>query len=234
MQEQIRFGKNQIHFALLYSNRKTLGISVHPDTSVEVKAPKDSDLDLIRDKVRKRASWIVKQKRYFERFLPDVPSKNYVSGETFRYLGKQYRLKVYQSEKEQVLLKGGFLEVYTQEKSNRRKVKSLLDNWYRERALTQFEQRIKKLLEESLRIKAKYPKIKLKVMAKRWGSCTKGGTIFVNPELIKAPSTCIDYVLMHELCHLVEHNHSPKFYRLLDRAMPDWKKRKEKLEMVEI
>jgi predicted metal-dependent hydrolase len=71
-------------------------------------------------------------------------------------------------------------------------------------------------------------------MTKRWGSCTKGGLILLNPELVKAPVYCMDYVIAHELCHLKYHDHSKNFYKLLNKYMPDWEKRKKKLERVMI
>jgi predicted metal-dependent hydrolase len=237
--ESIRFGSETIRFTVSYRERKTLGISVYPDLRVEVTAPHDISPDQIREKVRKRAGWIIRQKAYFEKFLPHLPEKKYVSGESFRYLGRQYRLKLWKSRDERVLLKNGYLNVYVSDTKRKSRIMKLLDEWYRERAREQFLKRSEKLLScfngqriEPHRIKPL--SIELKVMAKRWGSCTRKGKILLNPELIKAPASCIEYVLMHELCHLIEHNHGARYYALLSRMMPDWEKRKERLEGVEV
>lgn len=230
----IQFGSERIEYALEYRERKTLGISVHPNLSVEVHAPKGTEIEKIREKVRKRAPWIIKQKVYFERFLPHVPAKKYISGESFRYLGRQYRLKLWKSKNERVTLKNGRLNVFVDEPKRKSRVMKLVDAWYRERAKEQFSMRTEKLLSSFNGHRVEPESIELKVMAKRWGSCTKNGKIMLNPELVKAPASCVEYVLMHELCHLVEHNHSPEYYALLSRMMPDWEERKERLETVEI
>jgi predicted metal-dependent hydrolase len=230
----IRFGSETIRFYISYRTRKTLAISVHPDLEVEVSAPHGIAIEEIRTKVKKRAPWILKQKAYFERYLPHVPEKKYVSGESFRYLGRQYRLKLWKSRDEKVMLKNGRLNVYINDPTKKPRVIKLLDEWYRERAREQFVRRSEKLLSSFNGQRVDPKSIELKVMAKRWGSCTKNGKIMLNPELIKAPASCIEYVLMHELCHLIEHNHSPRYYSLLSKMMPDWEMRKERLERVEV
>ncbi len=226
----IAYGSKRIFFELEHRRRKDLKITVFPNLNVEVVAPESASLDKVKAKVRKRASWIVKQKLFFEDFLPASPPKKFISGESFRYLGRQYRLKVIQNNQEELKLKSGYITVYTRNKSNYRKIAQLVDSWYRERAKNRFESRIEELIGRLKKHTPVKPKVALKRMPKRWGSCSVKGRILLNPELIKAPSDCIDFVIMHELCHLIEHNHSPAFYNLLTKAMPDWKKRKAKLE----
>lgn len=226
----INFGKRRIFFDLEHRERKTLSITVFPDLSVKVIAPETAALEKVKSRVRKRAPWILKQKLYFEDFLPASPPKKYISGESFRYLGRQYRLKVIKSKREEVKLKGGYITVYTAQKNNTQKVKRLLNSWYREHARRRFEDRIEALFPKLKKHNPKQPTLALKKMAKRWGSCSVNGKILLNPELIKTPSQCIDYVIMHELCHLVEPNHSRKYYHLLNHCMPDWVDRKIKLE----
>jgi len=92
-----------------------------------------------------------------------------------------------------------------------------------------FESRLERLLEGALWVENK-PDIRLFTMNTQWGNCSPSGVITLNPHLIKAPTICIDYVILHELCHLVEHNHSDRFYQLLKQVMPDWEVRKEKLD----
>jgi predicted metal-dependent hydrolase len=232
--ESIRFGSETIRFNIKYRSRRTLGISVHPDLQIEVSAPQNTPLQEIREKVRKRAGWIIRQKAYFEKFLPHLPEKNYVSGESFRYLGRQYRLKVWKSKDERVLLKNGYLNVHVSDTRKKTRIMKLLDEWYRERAKEQFLKRSQKLLSSFNGNRVEPESIELKVMPKRWGSCTRKGKIMLNPALIKAPASCIEYVLMHELCHLIEHNHGVRYYALLSKMMPDWEERKERLERVEV
>jgi hypothetical protein len=109
-------------------------------------------------------------------------------------------------------------------------VAQLLDAWYREHAQTVFAARIKICLDSARSLNIPSIGFVLRKMTRRWGSCTKAGTILLNPELVRVSVFCIDYVIMHELCHIRAHNHGPEFYRLLGRSMPDWERRKKKLD----
>src|SRR5207248_4828953 len=135
----VAFGNENIEFRLRRSERKTLGITVEPDLSVSVTAPRNAELDKVKARVRNRAVWIRRQRRFFERFLPQMPPRLYVSGETHRYLGRQYRLKVIVGADETVKLKGRFLWVVTRRKCDASYVRALLESWYESRARFAFE-----------------------------------------------------------------------------------------------
>jgi predicted metal-dependent hydrolase len=226
----LKYGKTEIPFSIKRVDRKSLKISVLPDTSVEVSAPINAPVTKIHEKLEKRGKWIKKQQKYFESFLPTTPDRKFISGETHLYLGKQYRLKLIESENEYIKLTKGFFFVGVADKENKTRVKGLLSGWYKSHA----EKRFKKSLQENINHFKKweigFPPIIIKRMSKRWGSCTPKGKIIINPEIIKAPPRCIDYVVIHELCHLVHHNHSKDFYDLQLAVMPDWEKWKWKLE----
>ena len=231
-QHRIKFGSQIIPFRLEYRKRKTMEISVHPDMSVKVVAPLNRSYDEIEQKVKKRALWIIEQRYFFALFLPKQPEKRYVSGESFRYLGKQYRLKVVSSKQEKVVLKRGVLFVYTADRKKSAKIKELLNRWYRQRAAIKYRERLNVCYANIRKNGIKLPAIQIRKMKKRWGSCSKQKGIILNTELVKAPSHTIDYVVMHELCHLKHYNHGKAFYRLLNRVMPDWSRRKKRLETV--
>lgn len=232
----VLFGETEIRFSLNYVDRETLAIHVHPDGKVGVDAPIAANLERIYGKVKKRASWILKQQLQFKRYPPALPERRYVSGETHRYLGRQYRLKIEAGDREAVKLKHGILLVETHEPGDSRRVKKLLQAWYRTRALIIFSERYAQCLQNVGRLNITHDKgFQLRFMSKRWGSCTSTGAICLNPELIAAPKDCIDYVITHELCHLKEHNHGTAFFRLLTLVMSDWEQRRKKLnEMVEV
>lgn len=231
---KIQYGKQFISFELEYRNRKTLEISVYPDLSVKVKAPQDKSLLEIREKVQKRVSWIMEQKYFFSLFLPKQPERQYISGETHSYFGRKYRLKVVSSDNEQVKLVRGVLYLHTKDRNNSQRNKKILDQWYRERAVEVFEKRLSKCLEKAGKHGIVKPPVQIRSMSKRWGSCSKTGTLILNSHLVKAPSQCIDYVIMHELCHLKYFNHSSAFYKLFTQMMPDWEKRKKQLEGISL
>ncbi len=226
----IDFGTERIDFRLRRSKRKTLAITVRPDTSVLVTAPEGANLETVKAKLRKRAIWVRRQRRFFERFLPKVPPRRYVGGETHRYLGRQYRLVIVESGEEIVKLNGRFIHVHTLRKADTGRIRFLLQGWYSVRAQAAFERSLRNCLP-SLRGRINgVPRLRLRRMPKRWGSWTKRGDIYLNPELVMSPPSCIDYVVTHELCHLVHASHGPEFYRLLRKAMPDWEVRKARLE----
>ena len=217
------------HYELFYTDRKTLGIKVYPDTSVKVFAPIDTDLPIIEQHLKVKRRWIEKQQRSFQSYLPATPPRQYIGGESFLYLGKQYMLKIEPSTAEEVKLYQGRLVVKTLN-PDATHIQKLLQQWYIARATILFN----KLFEEQFYLFKRFglekPILQIKKMEKRWGSCTPQQKIILTPELIKAPVVCINYVILHELCHLVHHNHSKAFYRLLENFMPDWQKYKQLLE----
>jgi predicted metal-dependent hydrolase len=232
--QSLMFGSEQIDFSVQYRERQSLSISVHPDLSVEVYAPHDATLKKIHEKVKKRAPWIIKQRSMFERFLPRLPERRFVSGESFYYLGRQYRLRVVKGTQAKATLARGVFTIQVLKDSPATAPRRTAERWLRERAEIYFEKRLAILRDKLKRHTEVQPTLELKSMPKRWGSCTKAGKIILNPQLIKAPSHCIDYVIVHELCHLVFHNHSPQYWKLLRKMMPDWRERKERLELIEV
>ncbi|REJ92327.1 MAG: M48 family peptidase [Planctomycetota bacterium] len=227
---EITFGKQRIPFEVQFRDRKRLAISVHPDRSVTVLAPEGRDITEVVNRVQKRAGWIARQRAHFEKFQPLTPSRRFVPGETHLYLGRQYRLKLIEDESASVKLVGRFFRVHLPDRDDTEKVRRLLDAWYRHHAKDIFARRLDFCLDSTRSLAVSTPEIIIRQMKKRWGSCTKSGRILLNTELVKTPLYCIEYVIMHELCHLQIHNHSRDFYRLLTRCMPDWEQRKLRLE----
>lgn len=225
---EVQYGTTTIKFKIHYSSRKTLGIEVHPDQSIKVIAPSGASLMKIAQKVEHKAPWIQKQVRKFKKIEKLEPVKEYVSGENVFYLGRQYRLKVSKGTPS-VKLVGKYLRLSTVDKNDKVTSEGLINNWYQAHAQEKLAERFEKYQYILKREKIKFNKLKIKPIKKRWGSCTKLGTITLNPELIKVPANCIDYVIIHEICHLKHLNHSPKFYRLLEKYIPNWKVLQEKL-----
>lgn len=226
----VAYGKEKIEYSLRHVDRKTLEIAVHPDLSVVVKAPLEAESDEVRRRVAKRARWIVGQQNYFRRFVPRTPERFYVGGETHLYLGKRYRLKIASGACDEVKLTGGCFRFRVKGGASPDKVKGLLDGWYRRKAEEQFRERFEAAWAEFGKRSLPRPGMRIKRMKKRWGSLSGRGTITLNADLIRAPGECIEYVIVHELCHLRCKDHSPKFYKLLGKMMPDWARRKQKLE----
>lgn len=205
-------------------------IHVHPNGKVEVEAPPDKPPLEIGNAVYKRARWISKRLAEAERVREHALVREYISGETHFYLGRRYQLKIQESpgKKSSVALKGGLLRIELPV-ADRVAVKRRLNAWYKQRANEYFPRRLNEI-SGPISWLDNQPAVKLVTMKKQWGSCTPTGSIHLNPWLIRSPRECIDYVIIHELCHLQEHNHSRRFYDLLDQHMSDWRRIKAKLD----
>jgi len=207
-------------------------IKVHPDCRVVASAPIDASDDAVLQAVRKRGRWVYLQLRDFREQLKHVTPRRYVSGESHYYLGKQYVLKVIEepglTQVQGVKLLRGKLEVSVRRRSSE-KVRELLIDWYKARAKETFSRRLEAVLEQALWVTDR-PTLRILTMQTQWGSCSPNGRITLNPHLVKAPRECIDYVILHELCHIAEHNHSERFYRLMTQVMPKWENTKERLD----
>lgn len=224
--QTFQFGSAIIDYELLFSDRKTLGITVTPEMAVIVSAPIGTEIHKIESKLNKRAPWILKSISYFLSFHPKTPKRKYISGETHLYLGRQYLLRILNGEEESVKLKGRHIIIT----GNNNNAKTLLENWYLNQAKNKIHSLALPLIEKFKKYNVIPSGVELRSMPKRWGSCTANGKIILNPELIKAPKGSIEYVITHELCHLIYHDHTQKFYDLQSKEMKDWKKWKDKLE----
>lgn len=227
MKRILRYGSRNIEYYLGFEERKTLKISVTPELQVSVFAPYRTHRRKIDAILTKKAPWILKQQEYFLGFFPKQPPKKFVSGESHRYLGKNYRLKIRRSKRDSVKLSGRFIHVECSKKAD---VKSLLTLWYNDKAAVRFGLYAKEWIEHFKKYGVQPTGIAIKEMPNRWGSCTPKGKIILNPELIKTPKGCIEYVIIHELCHLIHRNHSQKFIALQRKMMPDWESWKMRLE----
>ncbi len=181
----------------------------------------------MKEKLRKKAPWIIRQQSFFLSFHPKTPARKFIGGETHLYLGRQYRLNIVKIKIESVKLKGKFIEVATTDKS---RAKQLVSEWYLQNAKSKFQAIAQPLIDKFKKHNVQPSTIVLREMPTRWGSCTPKGKIILNPELIKAPKGCIEYVIIHELCHLVYRNHDTLFFDLQNIMMPDWKRWKDRLE----
>lgn len=230
---RIRYGDEVIAFEVRRQHTRSqqrLSIHVEPDGRVLVDAPPNVEVGRLLDGVRLRARWISQQLERI-RLRTALPSpQEYVSGESMLYLGRRYRLKVHLDAETKSLarMRGAFIEVTTPERDPRL-VAAALTCWYRHRAREVFVHRMR-AVAEPLHWVRELPPVRLQFMKLQWGSCSPAGRITLNPWLVRAPREAIDYVLLHELCHLRHHNHSRAFYSTLSRHMPNWERVKMKLD----
>ncbi|WP_078695854.1 M48 family metallopeptidase [Caloramator quimbayensis] len=228
----IKFGEKNIDFKVQRKNVKNINLNIQPNMDVIVSASNEVPLEYILNFVKRKAGWIIKRKEYFKEVLPEGNSiKELVSGESYKYLGRQYRLRVEYSEKEFVKFEKGFIYLYVKDILNTKRKERLLNNWFKERAVFFYNEILNKQYLSFSKYNVEKPIIEIRKMKARWGSCLKNSNkIIINFDLIKAPKYCIEYVILHELIHFIYTNHDEKFYNMLNIFMPDWKKRKKILD----
>lgn len=231
---KLHYGQQVIDYEVVHkANSRKLRIKVHPDQQVVVVVPIETTDEFIEASVAKKAGWIWQHLQDFANQKNDVLPRRYVSGETQFYLGRRYVLKVtinYEQPEAVKLYRGKLTVNLTDDPTDKaNKVKKLLDEWYQQKAKAVFHERLLTMLPKANWVQGT-PSFRLLSMKKQWGSCSTQGNLVLNPHLIKAPKECIDYVILHELCHIAEHNHSDKFWRLLTQVMPNWKAVKTQLD----
>jgi predicted metal-dependent hydrolase len=220
-----------INFKLRRRYRKTLAIHVRSDSCVEVMSPVYVSINKIYEIVQRRASWIISKQQSLKQNFVDKPILQFLSGENHRYLGHQYRLKISLGLQNQVELLGDYIAITAHYPRNSNLIKGLLESWFNDRADEQFRERLDFCL-------AKFPNsekfrptiIVIKTLKSSWGSMTKSRRLVLNKKLIHAPVECIDYVIVHELCHIQHFDHSPAFWSFVGAILPNWKERKKQLE----
>lgn len=212
---------------IIRKNIKNITLKVKPTCEVILSVPLQTKDEYIEYILNKRKEWIREKIEFYkENYKPQT--KEFVSGENFKYLGKNYRLKIIQSSDEGVKLQRGYIQIFVKDKNNLERKKKLLNKWYFQKAEIYFKKTIAKY---SNIVNIEIQNVRIRQMKTRWGSCNSFKRyINLNIELIKKPPFAIEYVVFHELSHLIHPNHSKKFYNYLSTYMPDWKKRKEKLE----
>lgn len=227
---RVTHGKTLFDVEMCYRNGNRLTIHVHPDQRITAIAPADQPFERVFGRLQARAAWIADKVRHFEQFKPLPVPRRYVSGETLIYLGRQYRLRVRRANAEHVRMNGQFLWVAARDPSDTGRTRMLVQGWFRQRAAAVLADRVLLNVERTKSLQLPPPKVRLRRMSTRWGSCTAVGTIILHPNLVMVPSQCIDYVIIHELCHRKVLGHDRQFYALLGRYMPDWRQRKQRLD----
>lgn len=226
------YGDSKISFVVRRSSartRRSIAIHVEPDGKVLVDAPADAGALEIQKALTRRLGWVHHQLANIESRRRWVLPREYVSGETVLYLGRRYRLKVIRAEVDPFArLRGGYLEVHVDDRSAQ-VVRAELERWFRARAKHVLAERFAAMAGQ-LQWVRREPPLTIRQMRRQWGSCSPKGRILLNVALVSAPSECIDYVLLHELCHLKIRSHRTPFYRLLATHMPDWLRIKTRLD----
>lgn len=227
----VTYGSTLIAYRVRRSDRHTLDIAVLPDCSVEVVAPLLLDEEIIALRVQRRAGWILTQQSHFAQYLPRTPERVWVPGETHRYLGRQYRLRMgnVAADRPRLRLTRSFMMLDGLDHSDAAGIERTVRTWYRDRTR---EFGVDRVAACATRF-ADNPRpsaVTVREMRTRWASMSPSGRLTLNARLAQAPLEAVDYVITHELAHLSEPNHGSGFFALLGQVMPDHERRKQALE----
>lgn len=236
----VRFGGTEIAYRIRRSaRRKTVAVSVAPDEGVVLCAPVEVPVSRLDRVVHDKARWIVdRMRRVAEVEDERAPVKEMVSGETFSYLGRHYRLKVEpvragadtaEGARPTVRLEGGWLRVRVAGEARAEAVRAGLEAWYRTRAQARIPERVALWSE---RAELAPGAVLIRAQARRWGSCDAAGNLRFNWRVMQAPMRLVDYVVAHEVVHLEHAEHTSAFWAALGALMPDYEARRERLRQM--
>lgn len=212
-----------VSYRYCYSRRRrTLGLTVKPDLTVAVRVPPGTSIDTIRDFVGRQAAWIAKVRLRLQSRTPKEPQQ-YLHGAMIPFQGVEYCLVIKEGEGEPVAIKGEAVVVTVPGAPSSERVRELVDAWYRERAVEIFRERANECLRLLQAERFLLPRIVIRAMRSRWGSYSyRTRRITLNLNLVRLPQTCLDYVIIHELCHIKVRHHGPGFWKLVGRYVPDY------------
>lgn len=231
--ESVDINGEKIIFFVQRKNVKNINLKVNLDKKVTISIPMKMKIEIAKDFVKKKAEWIKKQQSYYDSIFEEKENITFENGETVYLLGKQYKMKIIPATQNEIFIKGKYFEINIKEKyvENKKYISKIYEKWLNEYAYEVFRRLVEKYQLLLKNYSVKTPKINIRNMKSRWGSCLPSNNkVIFNLKLIKAPICCIEYVVLHELSHFKYENHSKRFYNYINIFMPDWKERKKILD----
>jgi predicted metal-dependent hydrolase len=219
-----------IDYKVIHSGRRSIGISVSPDTGVIVRAPYRTSIKTIEALVVSKSVWI---RKHLENYRSSVRINNnriFSDGAITLLHGREHRIRLTESNKYFIRLTGDIIEIGLKNISENKIAGAMLEKWYRIIAEGIFRKKFEDMLVRFRDHSFAPSEFKVRALKRRWGSCSSKGKITISSELVKLDEIYLEYVILHELCHLRHHNHGKEFYELLSEVFPDWKQRRSELK----
>ena len=228
----LKLYSQEVKFSIVSSNkRRNMSLVVTKQNGLQAKVPLNTSLQIIEKFIKNKEEWVINQLNEFDKMESFSAPKEFVSGERLPYIGRSYRLQVTKTDCKQTEFhfdRGKFIATIPNNKNSHfTEIKYKTMKWYHERALVKLKERIDFY---SPKVGKAPTNVKVKEFKTKWGNCTDNGTIELNWRIIFAPMSIIDYVVVHELCHLVAMNHSKEFWSKLSAILVDYKERSEWLK----
>jgi predicted metal-dependent hydrolase len=219
-----------IAYKIVYSRRRSIGISVGPDSGVIVRAPYRTSLKTIENLIVSKSVWINKHLENYKSAVRIANHKIYGDGTTVLFRGKEFQIRIIESKTNTVKQSDNIIEIGLRNISDKEKAGLLLEKWFRSIAEDIFREKFEEILVRFRNYNFSPSELTVSALKRRWGSCSSKGKITISSELVKLDDIYLEYVILHELCHLRHQNHGKEFYELLSEVFPDWKKRRSELK----
>jgi predicted metal-dependent hydrolase len=217
----IDLGGETVAADVAFSRRRSVALHLYADGTVSIRAPRGCPRDEILRFVDQKRSWMRRKRQWLRQQAR--PPLVYLEGGIHRFLGQAHALRIERGRPQAVGLAPDAIVVRLGCAATPEAIRRALDRWYREQALALLPALFQECLAAPEFAGLQRPQLRLRRMKSRWGSCSRDGRVQLNTLLMAQPPAAIRYVIVHELCHLVEFNHGPAFYRLLTDVMPGWK-----------
>lgn len=227
----IKKEKQIFDYKVVYSRRRSIGISVgpDPDPGVTVRAPNRTSLRAIENLVRSKSTWIIKHLENYKSAISINNNKEYNDGTSILFRGKQFQIRIIESRTNSVRLSEHIFEIGLKTIAEKEKAGLILEKWFKATADEVFRRKSEEILMRFKNYNFSPAEFSVRALKRRWGSCSSRGKITISSELIKLDDIYAEYVIIHELCHLRHHNHGKEFYKLLSEVFPDWKQTRKEL-----
>ena len=219
-----------IEFKVIYSRRRTLGITVSRDATVTVRVPLRTSRRTITRIVEEKAAWITRHRDNFINQHPDKPVRTYLNGSSHYFRGNKYILNISESRRKFVKFNCASIDMGLEKPYDETSVRKLLQKAYKTEAADILPVIFRNMLDKHSNQNFRPAALVIRSMRTRWGSCSNKGKVTLSSELIRLSDKYIEYVIVHELCHLRHHNHGPKYYELLSELFPEWKTTRKEMK----
>lgn len=226
----IQFENDLVEIFIKYKRRKTIKLSIKNDLNVEVVAPLRTSKKYIKQLIENKRHWIKFHRDRMKKNI-NVPNlRKYEDGEKFFIMGKPYNLRVIQSDHDRIAVFQGDIFMYTRKKDDINYKQRHMEKWYKEMACEKLKKIYDDVCNKFTVIYNEKPELHFRKMKARWGSYSPiDNKILLNSQLVKVPEVCVEYVIVHELCHVRYRNHKREFYDFMESFLPEWKIRREEL-----
>ena len=214
----------KLEYEIIYSKRHTIGITVERDRRVVVHAPQEARTEVISAAIERKRLWIWEKLGDHQKYEDQIIMKEFVAGETFLFLGQNFPLELVPDPRGKVCLNGNHFELSRTERNLGR---DLFKKWYLAEARKRITPHASGLAKA---MGVAFKRISMRDLKYRWGSCTPEGTLIFNWRIVQAPTVVIDYLIVHELAHVLEPNHSREFWNIVAVHAPSWERAKEWLK----